>query len=377
MLTVTVILASVICLLILEKRMIQRNINYLSLRIHVNGTRGKSSVTEYIAAGIDSSGQRVIAKITGIIPTLICDGTRKKINRYGTARVQEQLDTIRLARRNRVKNMVLECMSVAPELQKLEASVFQPHLYIITNIKDDHRESMGKSLEEQADAICSAIPANCKVITGERQFFHKIKEKANARNSTVIAAEETDPYLNISLPPGVFRENIAIALTVCREAGIEPDMAIKGIVNCILNSESPLITVKKREKTIRFLNAFSVNDADSTSSFIEQWKKALDHQGAISIIFNTRADRPIRTEMLSGWIASQNFERLLLTGSHIGRAKSCLKKAGVEKHRMEVWGKRCLHNLKADLIKNLDDGSLVVGLGNIGGEGFNIINELK
>jgi poly-gamma-glutamate synthase PgsB/CapB len=377
MLTVTVILASIICVLILEKRIIQRNINYLSLRIHVNGTRGKSSVTEYIAAGIYSSGQGVIAKITGIIPTLIYNGTRKRISRYGVARVQEQFNTIRLAHRNKVKNMVLECMSVAPELQKLEAAVFQPHIYIITNIKDDHRESMGKSLEEQADAICGAIPANCKVITSEKRFLQKIKEKAAAINSTVITAEESTPGLNICLPTGAFTENVALALTACREAGIEPHIAIAGIMNCILCSETPLITVREGDKTIRFLNAFSVNDAESTNSFLAHWKKALDHHGAISIIFNTRADRPFRTEMLSDWIATQPFERILLTGNHAVRAKFCLRKAGVEKQKLEMWGKRDLHDLKADLINTLDDGALVVGLGNIGGDGFNIINELK
>ena len=40
-------------------------------RIHVNGTRGKSSVTRLIAAGIRESGLKTYAKTTGTTPRII------------------------------------------------------------------------------------------------------------------------------------------------------------------------------------------------------------------------------------------------------------------------------------------------------------------
>nr|MBC8415869.1 poly-gamma-glutamate synthase PgsB [Candidatus Cloacimonadota bacterium] len=39
--------------------------------IHVNGTRGKSSVTSLIAAGLRAGGKKTIAKTTGSAPRLI------------------------------------------------------------------------------------------------------------------------------------------------------------------------------------------------------------------------------------------------------------------------------------------------------------------
>jgi poly-gamma-glutamate synthase PgsB/CapB len=378
MVIISVILILLFCLLIIEKRMIQKSIRYMSLRVHVNGTRGKSSVTEYVAAGILSSRPEVMAKITGIIPCEIHNGVKKIIDRNGVARLQEQIDILRLAFRKKVKTMVMECMSIAPELQRLEGSVFQPHIYVITNIRDDHREGMGKDIEVQAEAICSAIPANCKVITNERHFLKKIEEKASSRNSTVVTTGELEESLRERLPYGVFPENVALALAVCNEAGMDPDLSVQGIMNWISNDKSPLITIHADRKNIRFLNAFSVNDIDSTNSFIEHWKELSGHTGKISLILNTRSDRPIRTDLFSDWIASdaQSYEMIILTGNHRKRAHYKLLRSGVAKEKVRCWKRGDRGKLRNKLINAVEDGSFIVGVGNIGGEGFYILNEL-
>ena len=351
----------------------------MTLRIHVNGTRGKSSVTEYVAAGILSSGHEVMAKITGIIPTIIHNGVSQVIDRHGIARVQEQVNIVKLAFREKIKIMVLECMSIAPELQKLEGAVFQPHIYVITNIRDDHREEMGKDIESQAEAICNAIPANCKVITNEKHFLKKIEEKAAANNSIVITTGELEERLSKRLPYGVFPENVAMALTVCNEAGMDLSQSETGIMNWISNSTSPLTTIHADKKTIRFLNAFSVNDISSTTTFIEHWKKVSGHTGKTSVILNTRADRPIRTDLFSDWIAGDphSIDKIILTGNHKGRARYKLLRSGIEKERIRCWYRRDKNNVRNRLINIVDDGAFVAGVGNIGGDGFHILNELK
>jgi poly-gamma-glutamate synthase PgsB/CapB len=379
MLTISVILILIFGLLFIEKRMVQKSIRYMSLRIHVNGTRGKSSVTEYVAAGISFSRQDVMAKITGIIPTIIHNGVSQIIVRHGVARVQEQINILLSAFRRKVKVMVLECMSISPELMKLEGFVFQPHIYVITNIRDDHREEMGKDVESQAEAICNAIPANCKVITNEKGFLKRIKEKASAKNSTVITTETLEDRLRERLPYEVFPENVALALAVCREAGIDLSQSETGIMNWISKSTSPLTTIHANSKNIRFLNAFSVNDIDSTKTFLSHWETVSDHQGKLSVILNTRADRPVRTDLFSEWIAGdmQSFETIILTGNHKGRAKNTLLRSGVDRDKVKCWTRRDRGNLKSILANSVDDGSFVAGVGNIGGEGFNILNELR
>ncbi|MBE0666896.1 MAG: hypothetical protein IH593_04405, partial [Bacteroidales bacterium] len=241
------------------------------------------------------------------------------------------------------------------------------------------REGMGVSLDSQAEAICSAIPKNCTVITNEKHFLDKIREKAAVRNSSVITPEELDNEMTGRLPYGVFPENVALALAVCKEAGAEPIRSGIAIQKLLSDCPSPLTTFSDGNKSLHFLNAFAVNDIDSTESFISHWKRVIDHKGKITIVLNTREDRPLRTRIFSDWIAKdqQFYERIILTGNHKERAKYSLIKSGVEKVKIMTWKRELLNDFKMNLINILPDRSLVVGVGNIGGDGFHILNTLK
>ena len=51
----------------------QTNIYSIPIRIHVNGTRGKSSVTRLIGAGLREGNIKTITKVTGTFPRLILE----------------------------------------------------------------------------------------------------------------------------------------------------------------------------------------------------------------------------------------------------------------------------------------------------------------
>ena len=53
---------------------LRRGLGAVPIRIHVNGSRGKSSVTRLIAAGLRESGLRILAKTTGSRARLILPG---------------------------------------------------------------------------------------------------------------------------------------------------------------------------------------------------------------------------------------------------------------------------------------------------------------
>lgn len=379
MLIAACILVVILGMLMIEKSAVQRGVRNLQLRIHVNGTRGKSSVTEYIAAGMLNTRPEVMAKITGIIPKIIHNGKEHTIRRNGGARVQEQFNVIRYAAEKGVNSLILECMSIDPELQRMESRIYNPHIYVITNIKDDHREEMGKNVEEQADAICQAIPEKCTVITNEIHFLDKIREYASFKGSQVIVPGLSEHESLETLPFGVFPENIELALTVCDVAGADRHLTREGILKYVQSRESPLSTVHHDAREIFFLNAFAVNDVESTAFFIQHWKEKIGYQGRISLVLNTRADRPIRTDLFAGWVAKGilAFENIIVTGDHAMRAKYSLVKAGFDKKKLYVWRARQLENLKEHLFQIAEDGSLVVGIGNIGGDGFNILNKLR
>jgi len=75
-----------------EFRRHQRNIDKVPIRILVNGTRGKSSVTRLITGGLQAGGLRTLGKTTGTKPRYIYpDGSEIPIERVGRANIIEQL----------------------------------------------------------------------------------------------------------------------------------------------------------------------------------------------------------------------------------------------------------------------------------------------
>ncbi len=374
-----VILCISIGFLIVERMIVNKSVTAINLRVHVNGTRGKSSVTEYIAAGLLSPDANIISKITGVIPAVGSGEKKDVLFRLGVARVQEQFDIMRYAARKKADSMVLECMSVSPELQQLESRIFKPHIYVITNIKDDHREVMGNTIDDQARSICRAIPNNCRVVTSESNYISLIRETAEKKNSLVVLTDIPDKTCLRDLPGGVFSDNVALALTVCREAGLDMKKATERIISFIEKTESPLFTVRYGEKEISFLNGFPVNDIDSTRSFIDHWRSEISYERNYSVLLNTRADRPFRTDQLVGLIneMSVSIDHVFISGTHFRRAASRLKNSFTCKNRIHRCKKTDIPRIKKIIADRVPDKSLVIGIGNIGGGGSTIIEMLK
>lgn len=107
----------------------RRKLRSVPIRVHVNGTRGKSSVTRLIAAGLRESGIRTIAKTTGTLPRLILpDGSELPIERTSRANVIEQRDVVAAAAHMRAEVLVVECMALQPQLQWLCEACKKPNL---------------------------------------------------------------------------------------------------------------------------------------------------------------------------------------------------------------------------------------------------------
>ncbi len=349
------------------------------VKIHINGTRGKSTVTKYISAGLREANLKVIGKVTGEIPTLLLpDGTIKTIKRRGSARVQEQFKIIRKASNDKVDALVLECMSIDPALQKLESTFFKPNIYIITNIRDDHREKMGNSFDSQVKTICNAIPYNSKVIAIGSTYMHIIKEKAIAKNSRFIKAINLYDSEKEKIPQIIYESNIRLALTACIEAGISRQHAFNAILKQLDKTESPIYSISNTAHKQYFLNAFSVNDTQSADDYLEHWLNKLAITDKIVVVFNTRSDRPLRTGLFTEWIKS-NHEKIatvILTGNHRMRASRLLAASNNNIKIKSIKINSQVH-IKNIILENTGNATLIVGTGNIKGLGYQIINEFS
>ena len=91
----------------------RRNLSRIPIRIHVNGTRGKSSVTRLIAAGLRAGGVPTCAKTTGTAAAMILpDGSEYAIYRPARANILEQVRIIDTAAEVGCQALVVECMAL-------------------------------------------------------------------------------------------------------------------------------------------------------------------------------------------------------------------------------------------------------------------------
>ena len=147
------------------------SLNAIPLRIHVNGTRGKSSVTRLIAAGLREGGLRTFAKTTGTAPRVIdADGKDRIIHRLRLPSIGEQVRLLKYFASEKPDAVVMECMAVQPQYQWIaEHQMVKSQVGVITNVRPDHLEEMGPTEEDVALSLCNTIPVDGVLITGEDQ----------------------------------------------------------------------------------------------------------------------------------------------------------------------------------------------------------------
>lgn len=100
--------------------------------IRRNGSRGKSSTTRLVAAALRADpSHMVVAKTTGSAARFIYPNARETPieRRHRIVNVIEQVGVVARAWRLSATHLVLECMAVDPELQRLNQEVLvQSHI---------------------------------------------------------------------------------------------------------------------------------------------------------------------------------------------------------------------------------------------------------
>lgn len=366
-----------VSLALLEYSILQRRVRRIRIRIHVNGSRGKSTVTRLIAAGLRAGGYKVIAKTTGALPRLIFeDGSEIDLKRRGRATIREQVRVLSLAARRNADAVVLECMAVHPELQWVsEQRIVRSTIGVITNIREDHMEVLGKNPEAMARALALTVPGDGVLITAEERFHSLLAEQAKRQRTRIVRVPKEGGVGGLPLlEPHAFRENYEIALAVCEEIGVDRDTAVRGMSSATQDVGALQICASALDgKPITFVNAFSVNDTDSLAVV---WKRVIANPGVkspIVVILNGREDRPLRSQAFGRAVVRHiQPDRLVL----VGRAWRFVRKEAI---RSGYPPERIIHlsdlteeNLQASLAPHVQAGSTVIGLGNYYGWGMKI-----
>ncbi len=378
----TGVLASLGCL---EAYWHHRHRLKVPLRIHVNGTRGKSSVTRLIAAGLRSAGVRTCAKTTGTLPRFILpDGSEDPIERVGRTNIIEQVHIIRRAARLNAEAVVLECMALHPLLQSLcELDIVRATHGVITNARPDHLDVMGPTPADVALALSGTVPIAGTLFTAERDPKQlRILEKAaldrqsqftpigdaDVRN---ITAADLQGFSYIEHP-----DNVALALSVCQSLGIDRQTALQGMWQAVPDPGAmSQWTVEQQGRRLVFVNAFAANDPMSTDCI---WNLAntMNAQADSRIaVVNCRGDRPERSvqmaEMCSAW---RNLDTVLAIGTGTELFLKRAANLGIAPNRLyaaERQPAERILNMLRDVAGHL---GLVMGLGNIAGVGMELVD---
>ncbi len=365
-----------IAFLVAEAIVVRLYRDRIPLRIHVSGTRGKSSVVRYIVAGLRAGGMRPLGKVTGVVPELLLpDGSLQRIRRRGAARVHEQVRTLVRAGRIECDAVVLECMSVDPTLQRFEADVLRPTVSVLTNVREDHAEVYGGLTPLEGPAAAAVAGTGVLVLPGGvlEDLDTGISSAAGRR---IVRTENGD---NADSPiPDFRRGNIALALQACIEAGVDPRIALEAITKEAAASVPQSYPWESGGVRRVFIDGFSVNDAQSAELFLGSCRASGSVTGNLFLILNTRADRPLRTRQFTQWVATRrDLSGVIVTGSHSGYCGRALVHAGVDPSILHQWSDDDVRHAPERCSVLTRGAATFVGLMNIGGDGFRIIDAFQ
>ena len=319
-----------------ERYFHNRRLRRIDYRVHVNGIRGKSTVTRLVAGLFRSANVQTVAKTTGSAACVIDScGNDQAIVRKGSPTILEQVEIVRGLARD-VKALVIECMAIKPQYQKIcEEKIVQSNIGIITNVREDHQDELGYSLEEIAGNLLNTCPFNGVLITSEqnRGLLRQFRAVARQRNTTLIVADpdvvsdsELENFAYVS-----FKENVAIGIALAEWLGIPRELAMQGMLKAAPDP-GVLRFVRKRYRgrSITFADLFAVNDRESVIACYEKIKPMISEETCCIGLLNNREDREQRALQFAQ-IAANDLKLDLygLLGAYESRVEAELNSQGV------------------------------------------------
>ncbi len=354
-------------------------LDQLDVRVHVNGIRGKSTVTRLVAGVLREGGFMTVAKTTGSAARVIeRRGEETPIFRRGAATINEQIDVVARHVDPEVEALVIECMAVRPLYQQYSQDyMVRSDITVITNVREDHQEEMGETLEQIADSLALTIPRNGILITAEDRphLRDRLRERAEERGSRLIYAD----------PRGVgdedmrgfdylqFKENVAIGLAISRLLGIRRQVALEGMWKSV-----PDIGVVRLRwydvlgKRILWVPLFAANDRESVVLTFETLQAQFPPGAPVIGILNNRRDRGRRAELFAQMVPtdlSSYLDHVITFGAYEEQVSRTIVELGYPADRVHLLGETVQPTLDQILaaIAGLVDGpeGVLIGMVNI------------
>ena len=380
------LLAVVVIFLFVEHTIHSRNLNSIPFRIHVNGTRGKSSVTRLIAGALREHGLKTYAKVTGTFPRMIMDDGREyPIYRPAGPNIIEQLRIVSLAAHNKAEVLVIECMAVQPLLQSItELKFIRATHGVITNARADHLDVMGPTERDVVLALLGTVPGKGKLFTAEQDYLDEFRAVCKDRESQLLALEQSDVEAISDKDMAGFsyvehKDNVALVLKTCDSLGVSRDVALRGMWKTQRDPGAMTeYEIQFFGRKILFVNGFAANDPESSERI---WRMALEaHQdfNRKIMVLSARADRPDRSKQLGEAIVNWPLaDRYVLMGGGVYVLFRTAVASGIDSSRFVYAEGLATGQIFEEIIGISGHSAMIMGIGNIVGPGMELVNYFR
>lgn len=282
-----------------------KKLNMINLRININGTRGKSTATRLITGILKEAGVKVVGKTTGTSARIIYWNKEEeepiRRGRLGP-NIIEQKAVVKKAVKLGASAFVTECMAVNPDYQIIfQEKLVKANIGVIVNVREDHMDVCGPTLDFIAESFTATIPKNGTLIVDDSSYNDYFTQEAKKRNCRVLIANEEeipDDYLE-KFTYVIFPENVAIALAVAKALNIDKDTALRGMLNANPDPGALMIYTLDKKSPTYFVNGFAANDPNSTRMIWEHVTARGYPTKNPMVIVNCRPDRVDRTLQLA------------------------------------------------------------------------------
>ncbi len=346
-------------------------------RIHVNGIRGKSTVTRLIAGMLREADLVTVGKSTGSFAAVIApDGQDHPIQRNGSPTILEQIQVVKDWVSPFVDAIVMECMAINPRYQKVsEERIIRSTIGVITNVREDHQDVMGETLPEIARSLMSSCPKNGILITAEQnpEILEIMAQEARRKGTSLIVAdpakvrpEEVAAFDFIS-----FEENIAIVLAIAELLNIPRHVAMTGMVKA--PADPGVLRIERYTiggKNLTWANLFAVNDRESMVAAAKKLRPYIADNTTTVGILNNRSDRQRRAIQFADIAVNDlSFDRLVTFGAYEDLVSGVVLRNGYpQQHLINLGEQRnpTIHDIIEEAVTKMPtDEVLLVGFVNI------------
>ena len=309
---------------------------------------------------------------------ILPDGTEREILRPGLPSILEQKRVLALAAGLGVEVLIAEMMSIRPECLAVESEkILRPDVLVLTNVRLDHEEDMGRTKEAVAASLAAAISSGSDVLIPVGEKYPVFERAARRKKSRIVEiAPDEGP-----LPDFDFPDNLGLALAAAGRFGIDRETALKGMAAArpdfgglrLRTMVSPV-----SGKTWHFGGLFAANEPESTRIALNRFRDCVSFAGRRKIaLLNLRADRASRTRQ---WLAAvksgffAGFDRIVFIGE-LGPALGRMRfpKSGDAPAVGAIAG-RSAEKIMAALWPMSAEETIVIGAGNIAGIGAALVD---